>query len=141
MNFAAGGQSWPCQWCYGAAGIGLARLATARCGHADTSTLETDVRHAIACTLAATTSSVDHLCCGNLGAVEFLAEAAAFVPDARLAEEAERRLLDLVADAEASGHYRWSHADAAFNPGFFAGVGYTMLRRVSPDLPNVLVWA
>ena len=137
-------QSWPCHWCYGAAGIGLARLATARCRHFDASAVQADVRHAVACTLEASSSSLDHLCCGNLGRIEFLAEAARFLADPALDDDAERRQLGVAADAQANGDYRWTHGDAAFNPGLFrglAGVGYSMLRRVSPELPNVLVWS
>jgi hypothetical protein len=77
------------------------------------------------------------------GQVEFLDEAAGFLHEPCLREVAERRLPGLVAEAESTGGYRWTNGDGAFNPGLFLGlssVGYSMLRRVAPALPNPLIW-
>lgn len=136
-------QSWPCQWCYGAAGIGLARIATLRCGYNDRTTLERDIAHAVECTKREWPSTVDTLCCGNLGNIEFLSEAGMLLNSRELQNEAERRLLCIVADASRAGDYRWGGGEKQFNLGLFrglAGVGYTILRRISPDIPNVLMW-
>lgn len=59
--------------------------------------------------------------------------------------EAERRARCILAEAERAGDYRWDGSGGKqLNLGLFrglAGIGYTMLRRVSPTLPNVLTWA
>jgi type 2 lantibiotic biosynthesis protein LanM len=136
-------QSWPCQWCYGAGGIGLARIATLRCGYHDCITLSADIVHAVKCTERAWPSSVDTLCCGNLGNIEFLDEAGIFLNDRDLRDEAEQRVLRIITEAKRTGDYRWGGGEKQFNLGLFrglAGVGYTMLRRISPNIPNVLIW-
>lgn len=136
-------QSWPCQWCYGAGGIGLARIATSRCGYHDSVTLRADIVHAVKCTERAWPSSVDTLCCGNLGNIEFLDEAGIFLNNRDLRNEAEQRVLRIVAEAKRTGDYRWGGGEKQFNLGLFrglAGIGYTMLRRISPNIPNVLIW-
>ncbi len=80
---------WPCQWCHGAAGIGLARVATARRqgdnAARDEKFLATDIRHALEGASAASPMPVDTLCCGTLGNVEFFCEAAAALDRADLA--------------------------------------------------------
>jgi type 2 lantibiotic biosynthesis protein LanM len=134
---------WPCQWCYGAGGIGLARLAMARHGHAWARTLEADVRHAALCVTRAWPSPVDTLCCGNLGNIELLEAAGRFLDEPGLRDEAARRLASVIDAARRSGDYRWGNGHKDFSLGLFrgiAGVGYTALRRLAPDLPDVLVW-
>jgi len=136
--------AWPCQWCYGAGGIGLARIAMARRGHADSTTLDADIARAVRCVERAWPSPLDTLCCGSLGNIECLDEAGRFLGSPRLREEARRRAGCLLAEAQATGDYRWGGGGGKqFNLGLFrglAGVGYTMLRRLSPDLPSVLTW-
>ncbi len=39
--------AWPCQWCHGAPGIGLARLATRQRGIMDAAMLTADIGHAV----------------------------------------------------------------------------------------------
>ena len=43
-----GEPGWPCQWCHGAPGIGLARIATTKRGGLDSKLLATDIRNALA---------------------------------------------------------------------------------------------
>ncbi len=138
-----GVQSWPCQWCYGASGIGLARIATSKCGYHDSATLRTDIVRAVKCTELAWPCSVDTLCCGNLGNIEFLDEAGIFLNNLALRNEAAARALSISAEVKRTGDYRWGGGDKQFNLGLFrglAGIGYTMLRRVSTSIPNVLTW-
>lgn len=139
--------AWPCQWCHGAAGIGLARLGTARFGEADSS-LEAEVAAAVATVRRRPLSPLDTLCCGNLGNAELLAEAAR-LPDhhalgATLAAEASAATRALLERAEASGSFGWNAAGDDDNLGLFrglAGIGYALLRRAAPEtLPNVLIW-
>ena len=159
---------WPCQWCHGAGGIGLARIGTLlrrRCRGEHEWTrnfagdylpppprdpsekmLLTDINRAVDCVERSWPYPFDTLCCGSLGNIELLNEAArGFVGHERekFREEASRRMMAILAAAELHGDYRWDVGDKRFNLGLFrgiAGVGYTLLRQVNPDLPNVLIW-
>jgi type 2 lantibiotic biosynthesis protein LanM len=145
---------WPCQWCHGAPGIGLARLATARRIGANAAlgaklgtVVATDIDNAMDSIKRAWPGQLDTLCCGTLGGIEFLCEAAGRTPgraDAgEIGELAAQRLAAIVASAASTGDYRWNSGKRQFNLGLFrglAGVGYTVLRRLDRTLPNVLVW-
>ena len=146
----SGAPTWSCQWCHGAPGIGLARLATARLGarNTDATRLATDIRNAAVGVAQASPGAVDTLCCGTLGRIEFLCEAADALERADLRKVAGQRLLAALQRADAAGDYRWNSGNRQFNLGLFrglAGVGYTLLRQSrSPGdtiaLPNVLIW-
>jgi type 2 lantibiotic biosynthesis protein LanM len=134
--------AWPCQWCHGAPGIGLGRIGMVRLAKADQATLKADIQSAIESTQAAWPSSLDTLCCGTLGSIEFLCEAGEVVGRAELRELAKSRMAEVVQQA-AHGDYRWNSGEQRFNLGLFrglAGVGYSALRRVDPSLPNVLLF-
>ena len=142
---------WPCQWCHGAPGIGLARVATARriganaalnakfCGES----IAADIGHAAAGVRQAWPNQLDTLCCGALGSIEFLCEAANAIGDGDLRALASRRLAAVLDEAATVGDYRWNSGKRQFNLGLFrglAGVGYSLLRRANASLPNVLIW-
>jgi lantibiotic modifying enzyme len=138
---------WPCQWCHGAPGIGLARLATSRRIGAnvalDAKLVATDIDNAVESVKQAWPGQLDTLCCGTLGAIEFLCEASDRPGAREINELAARRLVAVLASAAANGDYRWNSGKRQFNLGLFrglAGVGYTVLRRIDRFLPNVLVW-
>jgi class II lanthipeptide synthase len=146
---------WPCQWCHGAPGIGLARLATARRIGANAALgaklggtiVASDIDNAVESVKRAWPGQVDTLCCGTLGGIEFLCEAANRTPDragaGEVGELAAHRLAAILASAASTGDYRWNSGKRQFNLGLFrglAGVGYTVLRRLDRSLPNVLVW-
>lgn len=140
---SVGEPSWPCQWCHGAPGIGLARLATIRRGGLDNRILATDVGNALKGTECGWRSEVDTLCCGTLGSIEFFCEAGSALGRSDLRELAGRRLMEVLDAARASGDYRWNSGKRRFNLGLFrglAGVGYTSLRFADDSLPNVLIW-
>jgi len=142
---------WPCQWCHGAPGIGLARLATARRIGANAALdaklggtrVAADIDNAVESVKQAWPGQLDTLCCGTLGGIEFLCEAADRAGAREISELAARRLAAVLASAAATGDYRWNSGKRQFNLGLFrglAGVGYTLLRRVDRSLPNVLIW-
>lgn len=134
---------WPCQWCHGAPGIGLARLGTARTGKLDAQVAAADIRRAVEGVEQGRATPVDTLCCGTLGTVEFFCDAADGLERGDLRGIAAQRLMDVVERAAATGDYRWNSGKRQFNLGLFrglAGVGYTLLRRVDGSLPNVLLW-
>lgn len=138
-----GGEAWPCQWCHGAAGIGLGRIGMARLPGTGGAILETDVQGAVEGTRAAWPASLDTLCCGTMGSVEFLCEAGDLLGRDDLQEFARRELANVLQYAADAGDYRWNSGERRFNLGLFrgmAGVGYTALRQVDPSLPNVLIF-
>jgi type 2 lantibiotic biosynthesis protein LanM len=134
---------WLCQWCHGAPGIGLARLATAKRGGMASKTIATDIRNAVAGVEHSTPTPVDTLCCGTLGTIEFYCEAGAALKRDDLRALAASRLMAVLQRAASNGDYRWNSGKRQFNLGLFrglAGVGYTLLRQTDASLPNVLVW-
>jgi type 2 lantibiotic biosynthesis protein LanM len=134
---------WPCQWCHGATGIGLARIATAKSGALESGLLTTDVRNALGGAERGWPNAIDTLCCGTLGSIEFFCEAGSALGRRDLRELASRRLMAVIERAAARGDYRWNSGKGRFNLGLFrglAGVGYTLLRQVDASLPNVIIW-
>lgn len=131
-----------CQWCHGAPGIGLARIGKVKLGSALT-LVEKDIRNAAKCANMNWPNSVDSLCCGTLGSIEFLKEAATLLDDEQLHQLGDQRLKEVISNKYECGSYVLGAGSTQFNLGFFrglSGVGYTLLRRINPDLPNVLIW-
>ena len=138
-----GDPGWPCQWCHGAPGIGLARIAIAKRGGLDSELLTTDINNALAGVERGWPVQLDTLCCGTLGSIEFFCEAGSALGRSDLRELASRRLAAVLQSAASAGDYRWNSGNRKFNLGLFrglAGVGYTSLRQVDDTLPNVLIW-
>jgi type 2 lantibiotic biosynthesis protein LanM len=138
-----GEPSWPCQWCHGAVGIGLARLGSFKHGAVNPERLLIDVRHAVDGAKKSSPSPVDTLCCGTLGSIELFCEAASTLGRDDLHQIASQRLQAVIEMARRAGDYRWNSGTKKFNLGLFrglAGVGYTLLRQVDSSLPNVLIW-
>jgi lantibiotic modifying enzyme len=105
--------------------------------------LTADVQSAVESTKAAWPSSVDTLCCGTLGSIEFLCEAGDLLGRNDLRDLAKRQMAVVVQQASATGDYRWNSGERRFNLGLFrgvAGVGYSALRQIDPSLPNVLIF-
>jgi type 2 lantibiotic biosynthesis protein LanM len=139
----AGGLLWPCQWCHGAPGIGLARIATAKLRGMEDARLVTDIQNAAEGVKQGRSTAVDTLCCGTLGGVEFFCAAGDALGRDDLRALAAQRLSAVLRTAAAAGDYRWNSGKGQFNLGMFrglAGVGYTLLRRVDGALPNVMIW-
>ena len=148
----SGAPAWPCQWCHGAPGIGLARLGTRKRGgknaNVDAQLLATDIGNAVASVEQSRPGGVDTLCCGTLGRIEFFCEAASALQRTDLRDLAARRLLAVLQRAAVTGDYRWTSGKRQFNLGLFrglSGVGYTLLRQAllledDVSLPNVLIW-
>lgn len=143
-EFGDGSQPhWPCRWCHGAAGIGLARLGMQRYGTADDHT-QAEINAAVAAVCSRPVSPIDHLCCGNFGNVELLSEAARTTGRQEWATEASCRAGEIARSAQRAGHFGWNVGSDDENLGLFrgmAGVGYSFLRIAAPEaLPNVLIW-
>jgi lantibiotic modifying enzyme len=102
-----------------------------------------DIDNAVASVTQAWPGQLDTLCCGTLGGIEFLCEAAERTGAREIGELAARRLAAVLTSADSAGDYRWNSGKRQFNLGLFrglAGVGYTLLRRIDRSLPNVLIW-
>jgi type 2 lantibiotic biosynthesis protein LanM len=143
-DLRSGGEPlWPCQWCHGAPGIGLARLAITKGGGIDAKRLASAIGNAVEGVERGWPARVDTLCCGTLGSIEFFCEAGKVLERGDLRDLASRRMMAVLERAASTGDYRWNSGKRQFNLGFFrglAGVGYTLLRRADATLPNVLVW-
>ena len=138
-----GAPAWPCQWCHGAPGIGLARIAAAKRSGLDSKLLATDIQNALVGVERGWPGPLDTLCCGTLGSVEFFCEAGDALGRSDLRDLAGQRLMTVLQAARSAGDYRWNSGIRKFNLGLFrglAGVGYTSLRQVEGSLPNVLIW-
>jgi type 2 lantibiotic biosynthesis protein LanM len=138
-----GEPGWPCQWCHGGPGIGLARIAITKRGGLDAKLLATDIQNALVGVERGWPGALDTLCCGTLGSIEFFCEAGSALGRSDLRELAARRLMSLLQAAKSNGDYRWNSGYRQFNLGLFrglAGVGYTSLRQADGSLPNVIIW-
>ncbi len=134
---------FPVQWCYGAAGVGLARLGSLEI--LKTITIEEEIQIALETTQKQGVQAIDHLCCGNLGLAEVLLVGAKLCDRSEWRQAALQKASAVVARAKQSGAYQLfpNLPNSVFNPGFFqgtAGIGYELLRLANNDLPSVLLW-
>ena len=137
------GVAWPSQWCHGAIGIGLARIATRRISKMQADAVVDDIKNATQNATANWPQHVDTLCCGTLGTIDFLAEAGQLLGQPTLSDLSDQRLAQVIATRHEQGDYAWNAGGFGFNLGLFrglSGVGYTILRKLDPQLPNVLLW-
>jgi lantibiotic modifying enzyme len=79
-----------------------------------------------------------------MGGVELFYEIGKTHQDSELITEARKQLLDVIHAAH-ENTYRFGGAGGIgeFHLGLFrgiSGVGYTILRQLNPQLPNVLIW-
>ena len=145
------GPVFRCQWCHGAPGIGLSRIAMIKrgvCdaksyGNLDANFLATDIGNAVAGAEEAWPVQLDTMCCGTLGSIELFWEAGNLLARSDLRDTAAGRLMAVLETAASAGDYRWNTGSRQFNVGLFrglAGVGYTCLRQADRSLPNILMW-
>jgi type 2 lantibiotic biosynthesis protein LanM len=145
------GPIFRCQWCHGAPGIGLSRIAMfKRCvcdaesyRDLDANVLANDIDNAITGAEKAWPVRLDTMCCGTLGSIELFWEAGNVLARSDLRDIAAGRLAAVLETAASVGDYRWNTGSRQFNVGLFrgvAGVGYTCLRQADCSLPNILMW-
>lgn len=137
------GARWPNQWCYGATGIGHARLAMRYDGALPREVLDRDVERAISSILKAPPSANDTLCCGSAGRIDFLIEAGRILHRPELLSKAEELLSEIRNRWALTRDARWVSGTRAFNLGLFqgaSGLGVVALRIREPRIPSVLVW-
>lgn len=131
-----------CSWCHGAPGIGMARLGALEI--MDDPIIREDIDAALETTINFNFASVDHLCCGNFGRIDFLLQASLKLSLPELRVVVTKYATRLVENAKSRGCYQFFEdlPGRVCNPGLFrgiAGVGYELLRLDQPDLiPSVL---
>lgn len=131
-------------WAQGAAGIGLARLASLP--EYDTPLCRQEIEIALATTRAAGLWGIDSLYWGNLGRLELWISAAQQLGQPSLLVEAQAAALHRVQQTTKSGSYTLfaGRAQQIDNPPLFhgwAGIGYQLLRLADPNgIPAVLLW-
>jgi lantibiotic modifying enzyme len=133
----------PNQWCYGAVGIGLARLSMVPDGAVPVTVLADDAERAIVGTLGGPRPRIDSLCCGTAGHVEFLAVAGTKLNRPELRLSAKRLADELEASWASTGDLRWNGGAKTFNSGLFqgvAGIGFVALRAQGSLVPSPLIW-
>jgi lantibiotic modifying enzyme len=131
----------PCQWCHGAAGIGIARLTLSpELGESELRDL--DIQRAVEAVRLRALRPVDHVCCGNFGLIEFLFDAAKYQSNSELGMEVLKKAANIILSARKNGNYQWPVGEDKHNFGFFnglSGIGYSTLRLSSQSkLPSVL---
>lgn len=142
----AGKLGWAIQWCHGAGGVGLGRLGMYRFANGSQDPqLLSEIDTAIGTVAGAWPARFDSICCGNLGNIELLAEAAYLgIGGVGVRDLAAQQMQGLLDAAARAGEYAWFVGGNSENLGFFqgmAGAGYTLLRQAAPGLlPNVLIW-
>ncbi|MES2692202.1 MAG: type 2 lanthipeptide synthetase LanM family protein [Verrucomicrobiota bacterium] len=131
-------------WCNGLAGIGLSRLASRL--PVDDAEVRREIEAAIASCALPGIRKADTLCCGNAGRAELLLTAADVLGRPELLAAARGQLAQVAARAARAGGYGLNPAlpKALGAPGLFngtSGIGYMLLRAVSPDrLPALVLW-
>ncbi|MBD2525525.1 type 2 lanthipeptide synthetase LanM family protein [Nostoc sp. FACHB-133] len=143
LKIEQGQAAFPSAWCHGAAGISLARLGNLKI--LDKPEIQKEIEIALQTTQNVGLQIVDHVCCGNLGRVEVLLVAAKHYSCPDLYQVALQNATNVVTRAKRTGGYQLfaNLPSSVFNPGFFqgtAGIGYTLLRLATNDLPSVLLW-
>jgi type 2 lantibiotic biosynthesis protein LanM len=134
--------SFSAAWCAGASGIALGRLCMPP-GTRDNEA-EAELELGLATTANDAESPFDYLCCGDMGRVDVLLEAARRLSDNELRRSAWNLAGQTLARARTrDGCYRWPPSEnAIIPPSFFtgaSGVGYGLLRLAAiRELPCVL---
>jgi lantibiotic modifying enzyme len=135
-------------WCEGAPGVALGILGSMIA--IDSHALRHDLEQALSITRQLPECPFDHLCCGNFGLVEIMNVAGSVLGRLQLTAHARQLATQLLARAATSGFRFQSHdpqstlyGKSESNPSLYmglAGVGYTLLRLIYPDLfPSVLL--
>ena len=129
---------YPRWWCYGVAGIGLARLGSLQ--YHDDPVLRRDLDRASA--FEPQLAPTDSLCHGTFSQVELLIELGRDY-DESYVERARALAVEAIERKRDSGGYRvaFGDLDGVCNPVLFlgtAGVGYTLVRLLEPEIPSIL---
>jgi type 2 lantibiotic biosynthesis protein LanM len=126
-------------WCYGAPGIGLARVRAMK--HIDHPIVCEDLQRAIQATLSYGPGANHSLCHGDLGNLDFLLQASQATGSRELAQKVDELTNQIIASIK---QYGWLCGVplAVESPALMnglAGICYGLLRMAEPDrVPSVL---
>lgn len=132
----------PNQWCYGATGIGYARLSLLNLAKATHPDIDEDAELAVRSVLNLQNHSNDTLCCGVAGHADFLHAAGELLGDEAAAQASRERIRSIEERWRERRDVCWDLGNKEFNLGLMrglAGIGYTALRFEDPTLPRILV--
>ncbi len=133
---------FPAAYCFGAAGIGLARLQALAYLHDPR--LDEEVQIALETTVAHGFGHSHSLCHGDLGNLELLLQAVRSSEDQGLRLQVDRLSASILASIDRDG-WQTAGPGAVEMPGLMlgiAGIGYQLLRLAEPDLvPAILLLA
>ena len=126
-------------WCYGSAGVGIARLRALRSVQAPW--LRQDLEEAIDQILADGFGRNHSLCHGDLGNLDFILQAAHQLGGEKLAHESKRLTAIILTSIETHG-FRCGTPLCAESPSLMnglAGIGHGLLRAAFPErIPSIL---
>jgi type 2 lantibiotic biosynthesis protein LanM len=129
-------------WCYGAPGIGLARLSTL--AESDDDETRSEIEAAVRHTAAHGFGQNHSLCHGDLGNIELLSEYARVSGDRHRASEVTR-LTGVILESITERGWLCGLPSGVESPGLMtglAGIGYGLLRLAAPErVPSVLTLA
>jgi type 2 lantibiotic biosynthesis protein LanM len=127
-------------WCYGAPGIGLARLRAL--SHGEDGELRAEIDAALQTTLAQGFGDNHSLCHGDLGNLELLVQAGETLAGPPWRAEVDR-LAALILESISRDGWRCGNPLRVESPGLMtglAGIGYGLLRLAEPArVPSVLL--
>ncbi len=127
-------------WCHGAAGIGLARLASL--AYHDDEAIRAEIEAAVQVTRARGFGTSHSLCHGDMGNLETLLMASRLLPEHHPGEIVERLQSSLLESMHTQG-WRSCVPQGVETPGLMhglAGTGYELLRLAEPEqMPSVLL--
>ncbi|HZR40603.1 MAG TPA: type 2 lanthipeptide synthetase LanM family protein [Ktedonobacteraceae bacterium] len=133
------GHTFMTTWCHGAAGIGLARLASLK--YMDDPLIREEIRIALSTTLRDGFGWCHSLCHGDLGNLDVLLTAWQTLHDPFYKQQMQRILAEIMKAIEVHGYV----TGAPFGlevPGLMvgiAGIGYQFLRLCTPErIPSIL---
>lgn len=128
------------QWCFGAPGITLERLATLDI--LEDEEVWNEIRLGLRKTSDLAMSEMDHICCGDMGRVDILIYASNKLGAPDLYDTACKIASRVLEKAEIRGRFQGLVRSRYRDPSLFsgeAGIGYTLLRLARPgELPCLL---
>jgi len=137
------GPSSEISWCHGAAGVALARLGMLESvpGSAGRAELVQDMDIATQLLLEAPQAHLDHLCCGNMGAIDALLRLNAHYRSEPLLSRADALALGVLRALKKRGCFALDVPPAPMSLlRGISGIGYGLLRLIAPgSLPSLLI--
>jgi type 2 lantibiotic biosynthesis protein LanM len=136
-----GRPSYMVAWCHGAAGIGLARLASLNL--VSDRALVSEIESALHTTLEQGFGFNHSLCHGDMGNLDALLAAAQMLPQGQQYTEYVQRIAPMLLDSIEAQGWVTGIPQGVETPGLMigiAGIGYALLRVAAPErVPSVLL--